>query len=107
MSWHSNTNAKEYFTTDAWTALSEYEKIRYENVQKNYEMLKANAIGPCISASTRAASFDALARLKAVLGPGCTGGTGSNWLVTIVGHCNRCLVLLEDFCEEGGFVLIS
>ncbi|GBM99798.1 hypothetical protein AVEN_126148-1 [Araneus ventricosus] len=44
----SNKNLKQYFTSDAWTALSEYEKGRYENVQKNYEILKASGITPKI-----------------------------------------------------------
>ncbi|GIX89102.1 histone-lysine N-methyltransferase PRDM9 [Caerostris extrusa] len=41
-----NKNAKNSFSSDAWTALSEYEKRRYENVQKNFEILKASGITP-------------------------------------------------------------
>ncbi|GFQ87372.1 probable histone-lysine N-methyltransferase PRDM7 [Trichonephila clavata] len=42
----SEKKIKQYFTSDAWTALSEYEKRRYENVQRNYEFLKASGITP-------------------------------------------------------------
>ncbi|GFY66352.1 histone-lysine N-methyltransferase PRDM9 [Trichonephila inaurata madagascariensis] len=42
----SRKKIKQYFTSDAWTALSEYEKRRYENVQRNYEFLKASGITP-------------------------------------------------------------
>ncbi|GFY57775.1 hypothetical protein TNIN_193351 [Trichonephila inaurata madagascariensis] len=41
----SEKKIKQYFTSDAWTALSEYEKRRYENVQRNYEFLKASGYG--------------------------------------------------------------
>ncbi|GFY66353.1 probable histone-lysine N-methyltransferase PRDM7 [Trichonephila inaurata madagascariensis] len=44
----SEKEIKQYFTSDAWTALSEYEKRRYENVQRNYEFLKASGITPKI-----------------------------------------------------------
>ncbi|KAF8797098.1 Zinc finger protein 774 like protein [Argiope bruennichi] len=43
---HSNKNIKQYFTSDAWSALSEYEKKRWENVQKNFEILKSSGITP-------------------------------------------------------------
>ncbi|GIX72333.1 histone-lysine N-methyltransferase PRDM9 [Caerostris darwini] len=42
----SDRNKNVKFTSDAWTALSEYEKRRYENVQKNFEILKASGITP-------------------------------------------------------------
>ncbi|GBN76590.1 hypothetical protein AVEN_2932-1 [Araneus ventricosus] len=38
----SNNNVEQYFTADAWTALSEYEKRRFENVLKKKDILKSS-----------------------------------------------------------------
>ncbi|GIY45804.1 histone-lysine N-methyltransferase PRDM9 [Caerostris darwini] len=46
MNENSDRNKNVNFTSDAWTALSEYEKRRFENVQKNFEILKASGITP-------------------------------------------------------------
>ncbi|GBM14374.1 hypothetical protein AVEN_246548-1, partial [Araneus ventricosus] len=39
-------HSKQHLTSDAWMNLSDYEKKRLENVQKNYELLKSMGISP-------------------------------------------------------------